>query len=85
MTTFRLVHGLAAIALLAANTTFQPSLQAQQVRVEEKTLSNGMKLLMLVRGQLARPIDWFDLVLHGSPWALALAKAAAAFRPRSPA
>ncbi len=29
------------------------------------------KLGMLARGELVRPIDIFDLVLHGSPWLLA--------------
>jgi hypothetical protein len=38
------------------------------------------KLGMLTRGQLVRPIDWFDLFLHGAPWALLLAKAALASR-----
>jgi len=33
------------------------------------------KLQMLARGQLRRPIDWFDLLFHAVPWALALAKA----------
>lgn len=28
------------------------------------------KLRMLTDGELARPIDVFDLVLHGAPWAL---------------
>ncbi len=32
------------------------------------------KLLMLTKGQLIRPIDWFDLFLHGSPWLLLAAK-----------
>jgi hypothetical protein len=32
------------------------------------------KVGMLARGDLHRPIDWFDLVLHGSPWALAALK-----------
>ena len=32
------------------------------------------KLKMLAAGTLVRPIDWFDLVLHGLPWALLLAK-----------
>jgi hypothetical protein len=43
------------------------------------------KLGMLSRGALARPIDWFDLVLHGTPWLLLAAKAVAAAtggRPR---
>jgi hypothetical protein len=34
------------------------------------------KLRMLAKGELVRPIDWFDLVLHGTPWALLIAKAA---------
>ncbi len=34
------------------------------------------KLQMLFRGQLVRPIDWFDLVLHGTPWVFLLLKAA---------
>lgn len=33
------------------------------------------KLQMLLKGRLVRPIDWFDLVLHVSPWLLLLAKA----------
>lgn len=32
------------------------------------------KLHMLVKGQLLRPLDWFDLLLHGTPWILLLAK-----------
>jgi hypothetical protein len=32
------------------------------------------KLGMLGRGQLRRPIDWFDLFLHASPWLIAIAK-----------
>lgn len=28
------------------------------------------KLKMLVSGELSRPIDIFDLILHASPWAL---------------
>jgi hypothetical protein len=30
---------------------------------------------MLFQGKLVRPIDWFDLVLHGTPWLLLIAKA----------
>ena len=26
------------------------------------------KLKMLAMGTLVRPLDWFDLVLHGAPW-----------------
>ncbi len=32
------------------------------------------KLQMLAKGQLVRPIDWFDFVLHGTPWVLLLLK-----------
>ncbi len=35
------------------------------------------KLQMLAHGRLVRPIDWFDLVLHGTPWILLLLKAIA--------
>jgi len=33
------------------------------------------KLQMLFAGTLRRPIDIFDLFLHGAPWALLFAKA----------
>lgn len=33
------------------------------------------KLEMLFQGKLARPIDWFDLFLHGAPWVVLLLKA----------
>ena len=32
------------------------------------------KLQMLFRGRLVRPLDWFDLVLHGFPWVLLILK-----------
>ena len=32
------------------------------------------KLKLLAAGQLVRPIDIFDLLLHGVPWLLLLAK-----------
>jgi hypothetical protein len=32
------------------------------------------KLRMLFSGTLSRPIDWFDLFLHGTPWILLLLK-----------
>ena len=32
------------------------------------------KLVMLSRGELRRPIDWFDLFLHGAPWVILLLK-----------
>jgi hypothetical protein len=33
------------------------------------------KLQMLSQGRLVRPIDWFDLFLHGTPWVLLILKA----------
>jgi len=38
------------------------------------------KLRMLFKGTLSRPIDWFDLVLHGTPWVLLILKGAFAFK-----
>ncbi|OGQ98595.1 MAG: RND transporter [Deltaproteobacteria bacterium RIFOXYD12_FULL_57_12] len=32
------------------------------------------KLQMLARGRLVRPLDWFDLLLHATPWLLLLLK-----------
>jgi hypothetical protein len=32
------------------------------------------KLRMLVAGELSKPVDIFDLLLHGVPWLLLLAK-----------
>ena len=32
------------------------------------------KLQMLFRGKLARPIDWFDFIMHGAPWVLLILK-----------
>jgi len=32
------------------------------------------KLIMLVDGSLAKPIDIFDLVMHGTPWILLFLK-----------
>ena len=32
------------------------------------------KLKMLAAGELVKPIDIFDLVLHGTPWVLLAAK-----------
>jgi hypothetical protein len=32
------------------------------------------KLIMLFNGKLVRPIDWFDLILHGTPWAILIYK-----------
>jgi hypothetical protein len=33
------------------------------------------KLFMLFSGRLVRPIDWFDLFLHSTPWVLLALKA----------
>ena len=33
------------------------------------------KLKMLVAGQLVKPIDIFDLFMHGTPWVLLILKA----------
>ena len=32
------------------------------------------KLRMLVQGNLACALDWFDLVMHGTPWVLVVLK-----------
>ncbi len=40
------------------------------------------KLQMLMKGRLVRPIDWFDLFLHGAPWLLLILKAAYSVRNR---
>lgn len=34
------------------------------------------KLQMLARGTLVRPVDWFDLLMHGAPWLLVILKGA---------
>jgi len=34
------------------------------------------KLQMLFSGKLVKPIDWFDLVMHGAPWMVLVAKVA---------
>ncbi|WP_127112330.1 RND transporter [Shimia sediminis] len=34
------------------------------------------KLRMLVAADLVKPVDWFDLVLHGAPWVVLVLKAA---------
>ena len=33
------------------------------------------KLRMLAQGTLVRPIDIFDLLMHGAPWLVVIAKA----------
>jgi len=37
------------------------------------------KLQMLFRGRLVRPLDWFDLVLHGIPWVVLILKGIRSF------
>ena len=32
------------------------------------------KLVMLSRGELRRPLDWFDFFLHGAPWFILILK-----------
>ncbi len=32
------------------------------------------KLQMLRAGELRRPLDWFDLFMHATPWAVLVAK-----------
>ncbi|MBU1043253.1 MAG: RND transporter [Candidatus Omnitrophica bacterium] len=32
------------------------------------------KLGMLFRGSLIKPLDWFDLFLHGFPWVILIIK-----------
>ncbi len=34
------------------------------------------KLKMLAAGTLVRPLDWFDLLLHATPWLVLIAKLA---------
>lgn len=40
------------------------------------------KIGMLVDGTLARPIDWFDMAMHGSPWVVLVAKGLGALLDR---
>jgi hypothetical protein len=32
------------------------------------------KISMLIKGNLIKPIDWFDLLLHGFPWIILILK-----------
>lgn len=36
------------------------------------------KVSLLATGELVQPVDWFDLLLHGTPWLLLSVKAVAA-------
>ena len=38
------------------------------------------KIRMLVNGELIKPLDMFDLLLHGTPWVLLLVKLSLYFR-----
>ncbi len=40
------------------------------------------KLTLLINGSLVKPVDWFDLVIHGLPWVLLLLKAGLVFKKR---
>jgi hypothetical protein len=40
------------------------------------------KLQMLMKGRLVRPIDWFDLLLHATPWLLLVLKGIVSLRKR---
>lgn len=42
------------------------------------------KLQLLGKGQLVRPLDWFDLILHGAPWLLLIAKLVAMAKGSGP-
>jgi len=41
------------------------------------------KLKLLASGELGRPLDIFDLLLHGSPWLLLIGKLLASANRRS--
>ncbi len=32
------------------------------------------KIGMLLKGTLHRPLDWFDFILHGTPWVILMLK-----------
>ena len=32
------------------------------------------KLQMLVKGKLVKPVDWFDMLMHGAPWVILVIK-----------
>lgn len=41
------------------------------------------KITMLINGTLKKPIDWFDLFLHGIPWVILLLKVLITLKNRS--
>lgn len=40
------------------------------------------KLQMLMKGRLARPLDWLDLLVHGTPWVLLVLKGVISIKNR---
>jgi hypothetical protein len=40
------------------------------------------KLQLLMKGRLVRPMDWFDLLLHGTPWVILILKGIVSGRTR---
>lgn len=38
------------------------------------------KIRMLISGELVKPLDMFDLLLHGAPWVLLLVKLTLVFK-----
>ena len=38
------------------------------------------KLRMLINGELVRPIDMFDFIMHGTPWVLLIIKISLLFK-----
>lgn len=38
------------------------------------------KISMLLEGHLVKPMDWFDLIMHGAPWMLLIIKGVAELR-----
>lgn len=41
------------------------------------------KLKMLAGGNLVKPIDWFDLLLHGAPWVVLVLKTVRSVRAQA--
>jgi hypothetical protein len=40
------------------------------------------KLQMLIKGELVKPIDWFDMFFHGVPWLVLVIKGALQIKGR---
>ena len=73
----RTIDRLPLVLLLIAALTLGLAPFAPEPHVWEK-------LRMLAAGRLSRPIDIFDLVLHGTPWLLLLLKLARIAAGRAP-